>query len=74
MFDDLLQPTYGQDNSPEDLTRVNQVILFYNQEDTDDFKRISKALMKKYWPEDFQAKGNISDLLLILLRNEEVNT
>lgn len=65
-----LEPDYGIDDSPEDLTRVNQVILYFNDEDTKAFKKMGKELMKKYWPDTYQTEGNLSDLILKIFQYE----
>jgi len=74
MLDDILQPDYGVDASPLDMTRVNQVILYFNDEDTKELKKTAKELMKKYWPSDYQEKANLSDLILKLVRDASNNS
>lgn len=74
MLNDFLQPDYGTDESPLDMTRVNQIILYLNDEDTKEFKRLAKEAMKRYWPADYIEKANLSDLLLKMLRDAKNNT
>jgi hypothetical protein len=68
MFKDLLEPDYGVDASPPDDTRITQVILYFNEDDARELKRIAKEAMKIEWPESYTEHGNLSDLYLLLLK------
>lgn len=68
LFDDIMEPQYGEDKNPLDGTRVTQIILYFSAEDAAEVKRLAKEVMKAEMPNDYIEKGNISDLYLILLR------
>jgi hypothetical protein len=68
MFKDLLKPNYGVDDSPEDNTRITQVILYLDEPDAKELKRLAKEAMKKLWPNSYDKEGNISILYLELLK------
>lgn len=67
MFDDLFEPSYGVDNSPKDDTRIIQIILYFDEPEIDEFKRLAKDAMRIEFT-DYVQKGNLSDLFLKLLR------
>lgn len=68
MFKDLLEPSYGLDDSPEDNTRITQVILYFDFNDAIELKRLAKEVMKKVWPNTYDKEGNLSLLYLELLK------
>lgn len=73
MFQDLLEPQYGVDQSPPDDTRITQVILYLNAPDAKRLKELAKEALKKEFPEDYMERGNISDLYLHLLEKHYGN-
>lgn len=73
MFNDLLETDYGLDDSPKDDLHIVQVLLYFSETDADEFKKLCKERMKDVWPKDYVTKGNISDLLLNLLRHGKIN-
>jgi len=64
-----LEEFLQKDNSPEDNTQITTTILYYSEAELKEFKKLCKKLIKKQLGENFK-DGNISDLLLKLLRNE----
>lgn len=68
MFSDLLEPEYGEDQSPPDDTRITQVILYYDEADMQLLKQLAKVAMKKEMPGEYLEKGNLSELYLIILK------
>ena len=68
LFEDMMEPQYGEDKNPLDGTRVTQVILYFSAEDALELRRLAKEVMKAEMPNDYIERGNISDLYLILLR------
>lgn len=74
MFEDLLEPVYGVDQSPPDDVHIVQVLLYFSEAEAEEFKTLCKETMKSVWPKDYTTKGNISDLLLTLLRNANIKT
>lgn len=67
MFKDLLIPDYGEDDSPPDGTKITQVILYFDEKDALELKRLAKEAMKAEMP-DYIEKGNLSDILLLILK------
>jgi hypothetical protein len=69
MFSDLFsEPDYGVDQSPQDDTRITQVILYFSEPDVAELKRLAKEALKKEMPLDYIENGNLSNLYLLLLR------
>lgn len=68
LFDDLLEPDYGIDNSPEQDIRITQVILYYDEHDAESLKELAKEAMKIEMPGEFINRGNLSDLYLLILK------
>jgi hypothetical protein len=66
MFDDLLAPAYPVNEGPPDATDINQVILYFSDEEIKLFRARAKAAMKQLYPGEFHG-ANLSDLLLKLL-------
>jgi hypothetical protein len=67
MWDELLEPDYGVDNSPPDGTRITQVILYFDKPEAEEFKRLCKAGIKLEFPQTYRETGNLSDFLLYIL-------
>lgn len=77
MFKDLMEPEYGEDQSPPDNTRITQVILYYDEPDVAKLKELAKAAMKVEMPDRFLDVGNLSDLYLLILKKyygNQINT
>lgn len=68
LFNDLMEPDYGNDNSPVDNTRITQVILYFDEPDAKLLKRLAKEVMKAEMPEDYIQNANLSNLYLLLLK------
>ena len=64
-FEDFLEV----DNNPLDDTQITTTLLYYSKEELKEFKALSKALIKKHYPDNY-TEGNISDLILKIFRNE----
>jgi hypothetical protein len=67
MFRDLIEQ-YSADESVSipDNTNINQVIIYYDDKQLEDFKRLAKEAMKIEFPFDFQ-RQNLSTILLHIL-------
>lgn len=74
MFTDLLEPDYGENTSPPDDTHISTTLLYYSDEELEEFKKLCKNLMKRYYPTTYMTEGNISDLLLKMLRDANIQT
>lgn len=68
LFDD----DWGEDNSPIEDPEITQVIIYLGAEDAKLFKRLAKEGMKVEFP-DYIKDGNISELLLKLLKEKYAN-
>lgn len=65
LFDDDLP----KDTSPLDDTQIVQTILYHSIDESREFRKLCKQGMKHFYPTNYQERGNISDFLLHLLRN-----
>jgi hypothetical protein len=65
---ELFNYDYGKDNSPEDKTVIKQMALYYNQDDFVLFKKLCKIGIKRMYGNDAFDRGNVSDLLLLILK------
>lgn len=73
---ELFAPDYGKDESPVDNTQIKMTLLYFSEEEYKEYKRLSKSAMKKVWGKDYQTEGNLSDLMLTMLKkfnNEEIS-
>lgn len=69
MTGELFDPDYGQNVSEQDDTSITTTILYYSEEELEEFKKLSKTLIKdQLGLEKAIEKGNVSDAILMLLR------
>jgi hypothetical protein len=64
----LFEQDWGIDNSPLDDTQITTTLLYFSKEELKEFKKLCKTAMKKEFDIDYQTKGNLSDLLLKVLK------
>jgi len=65
LFDyDFEKNTEGVDD-----TEIRQILLYFSKPDCEEFKKLSKKAMISIYGNEAPEKGNISDMLLDLLRN-----
>jgi hypothetical protein len=69
LFDD----DWGVDNSPIDNTEITTTLLYFSSEELKTFKALCKKGIKAEFCGDYQTKGNLSDLLLIILKERYGN-
>ncbi len=71
LFDD----DWGVDNSPPDNTKITTTILYYSEDELKEFKSLCKKaiLTEQGTHEKARDKGNVSDMLLNLLRKTHGN-
>jgi len=69
LFDD----DWGVDNSPIDNTEITTTLLYFSTEELKEFKKLCKKGIKAEFGNDYQNKGNLSDLLLIILNEKYGN-
>lgn len=68
----LFDNEWGEDNSKISDPEITQVIFYFSAENAREFKKKSKELMKEYFP-DYIKDGNLSDLLLTLVKEKYEN-
>lgn len=66
----LFEHDYGTASTTPDETDITTTILYFSTPELREFKKLCKAGIKKEFGESFQTKGNVSDLLLIMLRKQ----
>lgn len=64
----LFEDDFEINESPVDNTEITTTLLYFSKEELKEFKLLCKKGIKAEHPDDFLKKGNISDLLLNLLR------
>jgi hypothetical protein len=69
----LFEDDWGVDNSPVDNTEITTTLLYFSTEELKTFKALCKKGIKKEFGVDYQQKGNLSDLLLIVLKEKYEN-
>lgn len=66
----LFADEWGVDNSPIDNTEITTTLLYFSTEELKEFKALCKKAIKQEFGSQYQLKGNLSDLLLIILREK----
>jgi hypothetical protein len=69
----LFEDDWGVDNSPIDNTEITTTLLYFSTEELKEFKALCKKGIKKEFGLEYQQKGNLSDLLLIMLKERYGN-
>lgn len=69
----LFKDDWGVDNSPIDNTEITTTILYFSTEELKEFKALCKKGIKKEFGAKYQQKGNLSDLLLNILKERYGN-
>jgi hypothetical protein len=64
----LFEDEFPEDKSPEDNTQITTTLLYFSETELKEFKSESKQAMKKMFGTECQVKGNLSDMLLNLLK------
>lgn len=64
----LFEDNWGIDNSPIEDVEITTTILYFSRTELKEFKRLCKKGIKQEFGEEYQQKGNLSDLLLKILR------
>lgn len=73
MFNELFETDYGQGSKEIDETDITTTLLYFSSPELKEFKALAKVGMKKEFGDNYIAKGNLSDLLLIMLRRDYGN-
>lgn len=66
LFDLAILPN----NDPIEDVEITTTTLYMSKPELKEFKRLAKIGIKKLWNAEFQQKGNLTDLLLHLLKKE----
>jgi len=61
---------YGINNDPIDDTEITTTMLYFSKQELKQFKTLCKTGIKIEFGQDFQQKGNLSDLLLKVLNEK----
>lgn len=69
----LFEDEWGEDNSPVDNTEIRTTLLYYSKEELEEFKKLCKVALQKEFPDTYKEDGNVSDLLLKILRDKYAN-
>ena len=67
----LFEDDWGVDNSPTDNTEITTTMLYFSNEELKQFKRLCKLAMKREYGDQVFEKGNLSNLLLLILSRYE---
>lgn len=63
----LFEQEFDVDQSPPDDTRITTILLYYDEPDAREFKRLCKLGMQHMYPATFR-DSNVSDFLFTLLK------
>ncbi|QDP50518.1 MAG: hypothetical protein Unbinned92contig1002_15 [Prokaryotic dsDNA virus sp.] len=69
----LFEDEWGIDNSPIEEVEITTTLLYFNKQELKEFKYLCKAGMSKHYGAEAQTKGNLSDYLLLILRQANEN-
>ena len=70
----LFEQDWGIDNSELDNTEITTTILYFSKTELVIFKKLWKTGIKKEFGIEYQEKGNLSDLLLKILKEKYENS
>lgn len=69
----LFEDEWGVDESPIEEVEITTTLLYFSKAELKEFKALCKKGIKIEFQEDYQQKGNLSDLLLKLLKQRYEN-
>lgn len=69
----LFEDEWGVDNSPIDNTEITTTMLYFSTDELKVFKSLCKKGIQFEFKDEYQIKGNLSDLLLIILKEKYGN-
>ena len=67
----LFEDDWGVDNSPADNTEITTTMLYFSTDELKQFKKLCKLAMKQEYGDQVFEKGNLSNLLLLILSRYE---
>jgi hypothetical protein len=65
----LFEDEFGEGNQEQDNTEIKSTLLYFSGEEHSEFKRLVKKAIESNVEDKFK-DGNISDIILIILRRE----
>tara|TARA_R110000744_G_scaffold226_1_gene846 strand:+ start:377 stop:592 length:216 start_codon:yes stop_codon:yes gene_type:complete len=66
----LFEDDWGVDNSPIENVEITTTMLYFSRQELKEFKTLCKKGIKKEFGQEYQQKGNLSDLLLKILKEK----
>jgi|TARA_R110002073_G_scaffold89770_1_gene212288 hypothetical protein len=66
----LFEDNWGVDNSPIENVEITTTMLYFSRQELKEFKTLCKKGIKKEFGQEYQQKGNLSDLLLKVLKEK----
>tara|TARA_R110000868_G_scaffold193239_1_gene437937 strand:+ start:335 stop:550 length:216 start_codon:yes stop_codon:yes gene_type:complete len=66
----LFEDNWGVDNSPIENVEITTTMLYFSRQELKEFKTLCKKGIKKEFGQEYQKKGNLSDLLLKVLKEK----
>lgn len=69
----LFEPEIPVNTNPIHTVDITTTILYMSTDELKEFKKLAKEGIKRLWKEDFQQKGNLTDYILHLMRQDNIN-
>jgi hypothetical protein len=69
----LFEDNWGEDDSKIEDVEITTTILYFSKEELKEFKSLCKTGIRKEFGAEFMQKGNLSDLLLKILKEKYEN-
>ena len=69
----LFEDEWGVDESPIEDVEITTTLLYFSKAELKEFKVLCKKGIKIEFQEEYQQKGNLSDLLLKVLKQRYEN-
>lgn len=70
-MDNILFPIdIPKNTQPIQDVDITTTILYMSTDELKEFKKLAKEGIKRLWQEDFQQKGNLTDYILYLMRED----
>ena len=66
----LFEDDWGVDNSPIENVEITTTMLYFSRQELKEFKTLCKKGIKEEFGQEYQQKGNLSDLLLKVLKEK----
>ena len=66
----LFEDDWGVDNSPIENVEITTKMIYFSRQELKEFKTLCKKGIKKEFGQEYQQKGNLSDLLLKVLKEK----